>query len=100
MNSFHHSRLVHTAIWQVFILWRHKKESIFHHGDFINATIREWFITLQISEDFFREDRFLHEGFLREGFLQEGFLQVGFFQEGFFQGGFFQGGFFQGGFFR
>ena len=34
--SFHHSRLLHTAIWQVFILQRHKKESIFHHIHFIN----------------------------------------------------------------
>ena len=41
MISFHHSRLLHTASWQVFILERHKKESIFHHGDFINTAIRE-----------------------------------------------------------
>ena len=49
MISFHHSRLLHTAIWQVFILWRHKKESIFHHGNFINAAIREWKDQLSIE---------------------------------------------------
>ena len=28
------------------MLERHKKESIFHHGDFINAAIREWWFMM------------------------------------------------------
>jgi hypothetical protein len=33
--------------------------------------MHKWFITLQISGDFFREERFQEDGFLQKGFFGE-----------------------------